>query len=487
MKYSISKWENSFWGGYERVLFDHPEISVPENIKFDTPVGGKYNVPYYVQKKLIKLFLLKLETTRVSHKSPQFIKDIFLDKGVVQSDGFMDYYVISRDSVNRSIKDVIVCDTELFNMFEHYKEFIKDTKFKIEIGPSSGGGTESGEEGDDSEETPEKSDIKNEGKDKDNSKEQPERTRSEGKGKSTIEPNRNTEECKSFSEDEMKKIKIYKPEYDYKKTACSTNLKKDTKFVLMKKSKNKCKYSSEQIRDAKFLEKLLDINFDPKEDKVSNLKLGKVDVNKIAEIPCGNTHVYYKVEENQSTKPFSVCILCDESGSMRCGFDETQNEIVKVLYKSFSAILPQDKIYVYGHSGSSTPEIRIYNDKYNQQFEETIDNQTDNQFGENYDGPVIESIYERIRSYTDDNIIFIVISDGQPWGQNYGGQGAIDELKKVIERCKRDGFVTVGIGFRLNLVKHIYQYHTVVDRVDYNAVKNISNLINRVVKSEFQS
>jgi hypothetical protein len=70
-----------------------------------------------------------------------------------------------------------------------------------------------------------------------------------------------------------------------------------------------------------------------------------------------------------------------------------QNNLVKCLYLAFEQILPSNKIYIFGHSGGKSPEIRTYNDKY-VNFYDTILNQEDVSFHENYDGPVIESIYE---------------------------------------------------------------------------------------------
>jgi nitric oxide reductase activation protein len=93
-------------------------------------------------------------------------------------------------------------------------------------------------------------------------------------------------------------------------------------------------------------------------------------------------------------------------------------------------------------------------------------------------------VYEKVRSFTDDNIIFISISDGEPSGKAYGGQSAIDDMKRIIEKCKRDGFVTIGVGLEYN-VKNIYNYHTVV--TDNNKlVEQVSTIINKVVKTEFQ-
>ena len=157
------------------------------------------------------------------------------------------------------------------------------------------------------------------------------------------------------------------------------------------------------------------------------------------------------------------------------------------IYKTFSSILPSSKLYVYGHTGDMTPEIHVYQDRYNPYFEKTFSLQFSEHvtLEQNYDGPVTDLIYEKIRSYTNDNILFIVISDGEPAGHDYGCTDDYNDFKRIIEKCKRDGFVTCGIGIEYMAVKDIYQYSTVIKRDD-DYIKSISTLINNVVKAEFQ-
>lgn len=240
---------------------------------------------------------------------------------------------------------------------------------------------------------------------------------------------------------------------------------------------------------------MLDISFDPAEDTVKNLRLGKLDITKIAEVPAGNIAIYKQTVENQTTKPFSVVILCDESGSMMDTIGSSdatrlhsQYSIVKSLYHCFSDILPQEKIFVYGHTDSDesdAPVLFVYHDKYNHNFKNTIDNMLDRSNGSNYDGPIIEEVYKQIRSFTNDRIIFIVLSDGQPAGQNYGGPKDINKMKQIIEKCKRDEFVTVGIGIETFHVQDLYQYSAIVEDMD-DMPKKVSHIVNHVVKTEFQ-
>ena len=439
---SVFGWESSYFGGYERVVYDHPFVYVPKEIEFRyTNTTG--STPY-VAEKICGMFLHRV----VKHN---MMKQLLHNHKVSKVTGWFGkeetVVKINRDSIRFCLNVVVDQETELRSLFEYYRNFLENIDILY---------------------YPKDDKKKSDG--------------AAGEGDSKVE--------ESMAED-FKKVKESKPYSAYSsKDAVSGELKDNTTFVVMDRSSTPCKYSQQIVKQANALVNLLDISFQPKEDRVENLKCGKMSPHKIAEIPAGNTHIYYRVEEDQATRPFSICVLADESGSMtHRGLDDKQNDLMKVLYHAFSQILPQDKIFFFGHSGQpddhANPEIRIYHDKYNQNFEHTIDRQLKNDFNENYDGPVVECIYERVREQTSDNIIFISISDGSPSGCDYGGPSAEQELKRVIEKCKRDGFVTVGIGLQHGRIKDIYNYHTVVYDMD-KLVKSVSSLINQVVKTEFK-
>ncbi len=471
---STSSWETSYFGGYYKVLFDYPEVKVPFDIDIDLP--SDTSLSYYTGNKLIAVFLLKVKEYG--------LKDNLLKGATIEEikkwGREEKKLVVSQASISNVLTSVISKDAELSNLFVHYKDVIKKTKLSFPV-PEKGKGKGDGEE---------------EGEDKDGKGEE----NSEGKGKGDKE-SKEERERKAMIQALQKAVELLsgviprKTQWLDEEGNIGGDVGKSTVWKLMKGNK-KCTYTADELMYSKQLAALLDISFDPQKDKVTGLKTGKLDGKKIAEVPAGNFHIYYTEQENQTTKPFSVCILMDESGSMGGvhhgynGKGTTQQSLAKVLWKTFTEILPPDKIFVYGHSSKvdghrEVPEIRIYNDKYNHIFEEAICNQGSNGWCNNYDGPVIECVYEKVRTFTDDNIIFIAISDGMPAGSGYGGRDAISELKIVIEKCKRDGFVTVGVGIDLGQIKEIYNYHTIVRNLSKTA-KQVSTLINQVVKTEFQ-
>lgn len=433
---SLFNWEESYFGGYERIVYDHPPINIPKEIGYD--FKNTTGCSWFVADKLCRLFLLKISKEGLF---TQFLANYLPSEKVMYTGEIIKMYNIDKKSQALCIHG-LKKDREIGSLFTHFETFLKRASFYI-VAPSDDENKSGG--GGDGPSAP--SDVL--------------------KGLEKV-----------FSE-----VKESVPNYT---NSVSGNLKTKTTFIVVKKDTVACTYSPENIRLANALVNLLDISFEPKEDKIENLLSGKMSPHKISSAIAGDTHIYHKIEPDVSTRPFSICVLGDESGSMKgCSLHRRQNELFKTLYYAFSQILPPQKMFFYGHSGWETPEVRVYHELYHPNFEYTINKQLTQQYSENYDGPVIENVYERVRNQTSDNVIFISISDGQPAGIHYGGEKAIEEMKRVIEKCKRDGFVTMGIGLYYERVKEIYSYYTVINDMSH-LVEKVSPLINRVVKTEFK-
>lgn len=430
---SLSGWETSYWGGYEKVLWDYPEIKMDFDLEFENP---KHGMSWYTYRKLIKIFLLKVnQFKKVSYLTAGMetkeVKDTFGNKSVRHS--------TVQDSVLYTLGHVINEETELRNLFTHYREVIEETVFFYDEKPQNnqGSGNSGGGNG-------------------------------QGNSKSPSPRSKMQELLQS-----VKKQKQHT--YSY---GAGIN-EGSTRFYMMDKC-GACDYTSEEIVQATHLSNMLDISFDPARDVVNSLRSGKLDPRKLCEIPSGNFNVYTKIEEDQITKPFAVCLLGDESGSMEGSRVRTQIKVFKVLYKAFGMVLPPDKMFIYGHCSldNCACEVRVYNDKYNDTFEETIDNMGERDMGGTPCETAISMVYNKVREFTSDNIIFMYMTDG-------GTGSSVGKLRQTIEKCRRDGFVTIGVGIQSH-VGLLYDYSTDIHKLE-DMVRKISLIVNRVVKTEFQS
>lgn len=428
---SVSGWERSWFGGYSRLIYDHPHIQIDPKIYINVSQDLVRELGFYAAEKLIKIYLLQLNQTGAF---TQLTPRVEVRKDWAGNEKKFEIYDLNHIGI---FENITSRNRELSPLFSNYLRGICGSSIELEI-------TEN-------QETP-------------------------GGGGSDEEDEKN----KGALAEALSKTKVWEP---YKPNKIS-NFDGKPAFIPLE-DRPDYHFSAEEIKNAEFLTKLLDISFDPKSDIVKSLRIGKLDASKIAEVPAGNISVYQQRVEEQDTRPFSVCILADMSGSMGGSRAKTQLSVLNSLFLSLSEILPPDKLFIYGHSGEYSPEIYTFYSPYEQQYEKKIGNYERIVFSENYDGPVIEAIHKKIRSITDDRVIFISLSDGKPAGRNYGSSRDREDLKRILERCRRDDFVTVGIGIQSFHVEGLYTYSKVVEDLK-DMPKDVSALINRVVRTEFK-
>ena len=483
---STSGWEKSHFGGFTRVLNDYPYIKIDFDLDIKASGEAASELGTWQAEKLIKLYILKAKEKGLIEK--------FTSK-VIERPSFFGtvikkYSVVSLNNL-AILSTICTSYPEMAPMFEHYKDSILSSTIEMEIqepepqknkgdkgkGEGEGEGQPQGEkeeegEGDDEGQGEGECDGEDE---KESESGSPAEGKQTPKGKSG----------KSI-QDLMGEINESKPWSVADRSLTAFSEKPKFTAFGKKDSISSYQFNAEEKRDSELLIKLLDINFDPKSDEVKNLKLGKLDTSKIAEVPAGNLSIYKQRVEEQDTKPFSVCILADMSGSMGHGNRiPAQRHIMNTLYLAMSQILPPDKLYIYGHSGDYTPEIFTFYSPYDTDYEKNIQFYHDVHWCQNYDGPVIEAIHKKVRETNDDRIIFISLSDGQPSGNSYGGHEHNEELKRILERARRDEFVTVGIGIQADHVTELYTYSKVVNDLKL-LPKEVSSIINQVVRAEFQ-
>jgi hypothetical protein len=495
---SVSGWERSHFGGFTRLLWDYPFIKLNYDVRIEADKEIK-NAHGHHADKLIKMYLMKVKDLELVDSLRQ---DQIEEKTYFGTTRKYDVLRLDHEGV---FKRVLSSDKELAPLFEHYREGILASYVKMEV-PEDEEGSGKGERGEGEEgegegkgkgkkgEEDGEGDGQGQGQGEGEGEEEGEgegegdgegEGEGEGEGSSSSAGSGNSQGDTSGSalKDAINKMSKYEP---YKGDNLS-KFEEKAKFAPLPESgrKTKYKFTNEEIKNGELLIKMLDIDFEPKDDIVKSLRLGRLDTSKIAEVPAGNLSVYQQVLEDQDTQPFSVCILADMSGSMGGNRVVVQKQVMNSLYLSMSQILPAEKLYIYGHSGEYSPEIYTFYSPYDTDYEKNIQSYDSINLAQNYDGPVVEEVHRKIRETNDDRIIFITLSDGEPCGNGYGSFEDIADLKRVLEKCRRDSFVTVGIGIQTPHVKNLYTYSQVVDDLSEMS-KDVANIINKVVRAEFK-
>lgn len=473
---SVSGWEKSHFGGFYRMITDYPYIKLDFDIKVKTPQSLDKALGWYTAEKLIKLYLLKNQKhIHMFRTSAEKINNPITGKKLT----IVTTYLDNKD-IMRWVMDEY---PELAPLFEHYQEDIYQTTLVKEVpddeeGDGEGEGESDGEGQGDGEGDSQEDDGKDQPQDGE-SKESKEAKEAEAKDKAVRKM--------------MQSLEDIKEQTPYRFKDSLSEFSGVPKFMSLdpKRYASDYVFKASEIRDAENLVKLLDISFDPKSDVVKSLRAGKLDVCKIAEVPAGSTAIYKQIVEDQDTRPFTVCILADMSGSM--GHSDyggvtrikMQKHVLNSLYLALSSILPEDKLWIYGHTGDEEPEIYPFCTPYDTNYARNIMHYDRIDMQQNYDGPVIEAIHKKLREVTDDRVIFIMLSDGQPSGDGYGSMDDIVDMKRILEKAKRDEFVTVGIGIQYHSVEGLYVYSKVVEQLN-TMVRDVSHVINNVVRAEFK-
>jgi hypothetical protein len=491
---SISGWERSHFGGFKRLLWDYPFIKLDYEVRVEAAKGIKDEHGHNADK-LIKMYLMKVKDLSLVE---YLTYDQIEEKTYFGTTRKYDVLRLNHEGVFNS---VLGSDKELAPLFEHYREDILASYVKMEVpeegeGKSGKGEDEEGEdegkgkgekgEGDGEGEGEGQGQGEGEGDDEgegDGEGDGDGEGEGEGEGRSSSSGNSQGDTSGSALKEAINKMSKWEP---YKGGNLS-KFEEKAKFTALPSSRKTSKYEfhREEIKNAELLVKMLDIDFEPKDDIVKSLRLGRLDTSKIAEVPAGNLSVYQQTLEDQDTQPFSVCILADMSGSMGGDRIQVQKQVMNSLYLAMSQILPANKLYIYGHSGEYRPEIYTFYSPYDTDYEKNIQSYDSIDLCQNYDGPVVEEVHRKIRETNDDRIIFITLSDGEPCGNNYGSYDDVADLKRILEKCRRDSFVTLGIGIQTHHVKNLYTYSQVVYDLSEMS-KDVANIINKVVRAEFK-
>lgn len=171
---------------------------------------------------------------------------------------------------------------------------------------------------------------------------------------------------------------------------------------------------------------------------------GILDTDKLAEAYQGVPCVYLRKGEVKTSK-VSVCILIDESGSMY-GEKIYRARDTAILLNEALKDLPGVELFIYGHTGDSfysgTTEIRVYREPgYTPKYSlGSIDERR-----ENRDGRAIEEVAFRVRKQTKEQVLYFIISDGEPSADNYRGEFAIRDTRDSVLRTEKLGFNIIQI------------------------------------------
>jgi cobalamin biosynthesis protein CobT len=184
---------------------------------------------------------------------------------------------------------------------------------------------------------------------------------------------------------------------------------------------------------------------------LKSMRSGRLDTDKLAEAKQGVQTIYERMGEVKTNK-LSVTVLVDESGSMYGSTADKAREAAIFLKEALEGV-PDVELFIYGHSadigrhgGSGTTQIFVYKEPGTATSPKSMGRIAGR--NENRDGVAILATAKRVRQKTQNHGVFVVISDGEPSAQNYGGITARNHVKKSVIEVEKMGFqviqVTIG-------------------------------------------
>lgn len=178
--------------------------------------------------------------------------------------------------------------------------------------------------------------------------------------------------------------------------------------------------------------------FVEQEYRLTGMRRGVLDTNKLAEAYQAVETVYSN-KFKRTTPGLDVCVLIDESGSMRRTNIASARKCAILLNEVFLR-LKQCDFYVYGHTADNRHmgevTINVYRDHWNRNRYALGKVES---YSNNKDSVAIEETYKMVRKQTSKPLLMFVISDGAPNAYGLRGQPAVEEVKKVVNRIESNG------------------------------------------------
>ncbi len=234
------------------------------------------------------------------------------------------------------------------------------------------------------------------------------------------------------------------------------------------------------MTQARVLQKLFTQKHKEQQFVIKGMKSGRFDTNKLVEAVQGVPTVYERMGE-VTTNKICVGILIDESGSMSGGGYSSYNEYRNALaggmsdeearerYVTYAAKIKRAQqasiflnevfgkladvqFFVYGHTADqkvphgfkSSTDMYVYREPGKRAASYGLSSVRAR--GCNRDGKAIKLAAMRIRKFTQDPGILLVISDGMPNAIDYDGQAAVEDTRKQVSDVERMGFQVIQVA-----------------------------------------
>ena len=266
------------------------------------------------------------------------------------------------------------------------------------------------------------------------------------------------------------------------------NLKTSVKFH--KVDENKARYKILQKRidlvKANVISTLLKRKNRDYKFSIKGMRSGRLDTNKLVEAKQKVPTIYERMGEVKTDK-LNVVILIDESGSM--GWNDKivrAAEAAIFLNEAFSK-QPDVELFIYGHTADlseKSTDIFVYREPG---IKKAYGLSACVARSNNRDGVAIYEVAKRVRKFTNNPVVMLVISDGEPAAYGYNDSFAIEHTRKMVLKAEAMNMQVIQIA--IDSVKSHLMFSNHVKMTDMKTfpsdlVNYLKRKVNRMIKEK---
>lgn len=258
-------------------------------------------------------------------------------------------------------------------------------------------------------------------------------------------------------------------------------------------SKEDMKRLHEDSKDnIKKLKKNLIVRLAEVESKQYNLKSGRLSRRHLSTANINQRPFYEKTID--PAIGISLCLLLDESASMgyarqggknsRYGASEAYNAL-KSAYIISEAMKDIPNVDMFAYSHTTTGDYNkdcIIKKLINPKIKgcDSMSGYSTDRAGCNYDSKAIEVVGKEFRKDSlYEKKFMIVLSDGQPNGHQYGGQPAMEDVRKNVKALEKKGVTMIQIGIGDSVPDTMFKNFIKFD--EKTLVKDLTKMIKKLI------
>jgi hypothetical protein len=235
-------------------------------------------------------------------------------------------------------------------------------------------------------------------------------------------------------------------------------------------------YLNEVRGDASRLAQVLWTKVFNETKKLYGMQNGDLDDNKIVEAVHGVKTVH-TTKIPRKDKKVNIVVLIDESGSMH-GSKSRDAARMAVLIEQAYKVFPVGQLFIYGFTSDHGEDFNtIY--RYREPG-------LDVRYGlgsvqgrsNNRDGHAIRAVAKRVRKFTQEPMLYFILSDGQPAGDRYYGTGAVKDTAAAVKEVSRMKFYPIQIGIQ---VDESVQHQMFSNHINYSSSRQMVDGIRKLL------